>query len=125
MRTRSQWDKFEAYRLLVDSLDQNSLVVPVQVALLDYAGFMVTVLLHTGSSRDWPTLHDVAAEASRNWAAIKDRVTDKGLRDAVDTAMTGLVKAGIDKNVGIAAFAAQIDLALVDLLEGYFERQPR
>lgn len=113
------------YRLLVDALDQNALAVPVQVALLDYAGFMVTVLLHTGSSRDWPALNKVAAEASRNWAAVKDRVTDTGLRDAVDTAMAGLVEAGIDKNAGMAAFAAQIDLALVDLLEGYFERQPR
>ena len=115
----------EAYRLLVDSLDHQALAVPVQVALLDYAGFMVTVLLHTGSSRDWPALQRVAAEANRNWAAIMNRVTDKGLRDAVDTAMAGLVEAVTAENAGMAAFAARIDLALVDLLEAYFERSAR
>ncbi|MFZ0134060.1 MAG: hypothetical protein WAK95_16085 [Desulfobacterales bacterium] len=113
------------YRLLVDALDHNTLVVPVQVALLDYAGFMVTVLLHNESTKDWPALANVSAEAIRNWNAIRDRVTDKGLRDAVDTALAGLVTACTDRNAGMAAFAAQIDLALVDLLEGYFERPSR
>ncbi|MFZ0243509.1 MAG: hypothetical protein WAL90_17860 [Desulfobacterales bacterium] len=111
----------EAYRILIDALDKNLLVVPVQVALLDYAGFVSTVLSHFQSATDWPALEKAAAEAARNWAAIRDRVADKGLRDAVDTAIAGLHKAAIDKNLAMAIFAAQIDLALVDLLEGYFE----
>jgi hypothetical protein len=111
----------EAYRILIQSLDVNSLVVPIQVSLLDYAGFKFMALLHAKAT-DWLALEKVAEEAQQNWAAIHPRVTDKGLSDAVDTAIAGMYKACIEKNAGMAVFAAQIDLALVDLLEGYFER---
>ena len=45
----------EAYRTLIKSLDINSLKVPIQVSLLDYAGFKLKVLLHV-KSPDWPTI---------------------------------------------------------------------
>ena len=114
----------EAYRILVESLDVNSLVVPIQVSLLDYAGFKSEVLLHAKST-DWIALKKVAEEAQQNWDTIQPRVTDKGLRDALNTAITGMYKACTEKNHGMALFAAQIDLALVDLLEGYFEQSLR
>lgn len=114
----------EAYRILVESLDANTLTVPVQVSLLDYAGFKFEVLLHARST-DWTALKKVAEEAKQNWAAIKPRVTDKGLRDALNTAIMGMYKACTEKNTGMALFAAQIDLALIDLLEGYFEQSSR
>ncbi len=111
----------EAYRILIESLDVNSLVVPIQVSLLDYAGFKFEALLHAKAT-DWLALEKVAEETQQQWAATHPRVTDKGLSDAVDTAIAGMYKASIEKNAGMAVFAAQIDLALVDLLEGYFER---
>ena len=36
--------------------------------------------------------------------------------------LTGLHQATLTNNAEMAVFAAQMDLALVDLLEGYFER---
>ncbi len=114
----------EAYRVLVESLDVDSLVVPMQVSLLDYTGFKFEVLLHT-KTPDWMALKKVAEEARQNWAAIQPRVTDNGMCDAFNTVIAGMSKACNEKNHGMALFAAQIDLALVDLLEGFFEESSR
>ena len=45
----------EAYRVLVESLDPNGLVVPIQVSKLDYVGFKLKVLL-AASPPDWPAI---------------------------------------------------------------------
>ncbi len=47
------------------------------------------------------------------------------MRDAVKTMIAGLKQATGANNAEMAVFAAQMDLALVDLLEGYFERAAR
>ena len=47
-------------------------------------------------------------------------VENKGLNDAVVVAVNGMKEAANEKNIGKAKLAAQIDLALVDLLENYF-----
>jgi hypothetical protein len=111
----------EAYRTLIESLDTGSLVVPVQVSLLDYAGFKMKVLLH-GKSPDWSVLRKTAEEARRHWTAMEYRVSDQGIRDAVNVMISGLNKATTSRNGEMALFAAQVDLALVDLLERYFEQ---
>jgi len=110
----------EAYRTLIESLDTSSLIVPVEVSLLDYAGFKLKVFLHA-KSPDWSVLRKTAEEARQHWTAIESRVSDKGLLDAVNTMITGMNKATTAENADMAVFAAQVDLALVDLLEGYFE----
>jgi hypothetical protein len=111
----------EAYRVLVESLDPNSLVVPTQVSKLDYVGFKLKVLL-AASPPDWPAVQTTVEAAGRYWHELEPRVGDKGLRDAVKTVIAGLHQATSAKNAEMAVFVAQMDLALVDLLEGYFER---
>jgi hypothetical protein len=111
----------EAYRVLVESLDPNSLVVPIQVAKLDYVGFRLKVLL-AASPAEWPAIQTASEAAGRYWHELEPRVGDKGLRDAVKTVIAGLQQATRGENAEMAAFAAQMDLALVDLLEEYFER---
>jgi hypothetical protein len=111
----------EAYRLLVESLDPNGLVVPIQVAKLDYVGFRLKVLL-AASPAEWPAIQTASEAAGRYWRELEPRVADKGLRDAVKTVIAGLQQAASNKNAEMAAFAAQMDLALVDLLEEYFGR---
>jgi len=39
----------EAYRTLIESLNTSGLIVPVQISLLDYAGFKLKVFLHAKS----------------------------------------------------------------------------
>jgi hypothetical protein len=111
----------EAYRVLVESLDPKGLVVPIQVAKLDYVGFRLKVLL-AASPPDWPAIQKIGGAAAGHWHALEPHVSDKGLRDAVKTMLTGLHQATLTNNAEMAVFAAQMDLALVDLLEGYFER---
>jgi hypothetical protein len=111
----------EAYRVLVESLDPNGLVVPTQVSKLDYVGFKLKVLL-AASPPDWPAIQTTIDAAGRHWHELEPRVGDKALRDAVKAVLAGLFQATSAKNAEMAVFAAQMDLALVDLLEGYFER---
>ena len=114
----------EAYRVLVEALNPHGLVVPIQVAKLDYVGFRLKVLL-AASPPDWPAIQKTGEAAAGHWHALEPRVGDKGLRDAVKTMLNGLHQATVTTNAEMAVFAAQMDLALVDLLEGYFERAAR
>jgi hypothetical protein len=114
----------EAYRTLIEALDRNSLKVPKEVSLLDYVGFRFLAVLHTKPG-DWSNLQEAAEYAQKNWDAIKPRVTNKGLREAIDITIAGLSKACTVKNPDMALFAAQIDLVLVDLLENFFDKGAR
>jgi hypothetical protein len=100
----------EAYRLLIEALNRGSLKVPIEVSLLDYAGFKFKALLYAKPG-DWKALQEVGKQAQKNWDTIKPKVTDKGLN-----------RACVSKNADMALFAAQVDLALVDLLEAEFEK---
>ena len=51
----------EAYRVLVEALNPNGLVVPIQVAKLDYVGFRLKVLLAV-SPPDWPAIQKPAKQ---------------------------------------------------------------
>jgi hypothetical protein len=110
----------EAYRVLIEGLDRGSLKVPLEVSLLDYAGFRFLALLHVRPV-GWRSLQGAAEQARKNWTAIKMKVTDGGLRDAVNVAVAGMNRACALKNADMALLAAQVDLALVDLLETGFE----
>lgn len=114
----------EAYRVLIGSLDRRALKVPVEVSLLDYVGFRFLALLHARPG-DWPALTAAADDAHRHWNAIKSSLTDPALREAIDITIAGLVKSCAVKNADMALFAAQVDLAQVDLLEAYFENKRR
>jgi hypothetical protein len=111
----------EAYRLLIQSLDPEALVAPVAVSMLDYIGFRINVLLHA-STLDWAAVQESAEEAQRHWSSVEGRVDEYGLRDVMHTMLAGMIKAATTQNTDMVAFAANLDLALVDVLEGYFER---
>jgi len=107
----------EIFRLLIDNLQAKDLEVPKEVSLLDYAGFKLKVLA-APPRPDWHDIRKTVGEAAAWWNAIDSKVSEKGLRDALDTAVRGLVNATKLENLPMLRFAAQIDLDLVDLLEG-------
>ena len=113
----------EIFRLLLDNLDATKLKVPKEVSLLDYAGFKLHVL-DAAPKPDWDAMRKTVAEAAAWWKAAKSKVSEKGLRDAVESTIRGLQQAAQTENLPMLHFAAQIDLDLVDLLEGYFEKKP-
>ncbi len=109
------------FRLLVDNLKADALKVPKEVALLDYAGYKLQVLA-AAEKPDWNAMSKVAGEAGGWWKDIgKSKVSNKNLRAAVNSTMGGLQQATQERNLAMVKFAAQIDLDLVDLLEGYFK----
>lgn len=113
----------EAYGTLVAALQPQGLKVPVQVSNLDYAGFKLKVLMH-GTASDWSGARAVAKQAHADWSAIKaDVAGNPGLLDAMTVAVDGMTQATASENQGMGAFAAEVGLALVDLLEAHFERR--
>jgi len=110
----------EVFRLMIDNLQAESLKIPKEVSLLDYAGFKLRVLA-AAEKHDWPAMRKIVVDASSWWGAIKSKVSDKRLRDAFNSTVRGLEEAGKTENLPMLHFAAQIDLDLVDLLESHFE----
>ena len=112
----------ELYKLLVSSCDASALAVPMEVALLDYAGFRTTALLKAAAP-DWQAIADTAREANGNWAKIRDRVSDKKLQADMDGAQKGLTSAALKRDVALCQSSAKSDLDLVDDLEGHFAKK--
>ncbi len=111
----------EIFRLLVDNLTTDTLKIPVEVSLLDWAGYQLQVLA-AAEKPDWGAMSKVAADAEKWWKAIaKSKVTEKNLRATVTTAISGLKSATQEKNLPMTKFGAHITLDLVDLLEGHFK----
>lgn len=107
----------EIFRLLSDNLQAEVLDVPKEVSLLDYAGFKLRVLAAT-QKPDWRDIRKTVDETAGWWSAINSKVSDKGLRNAFGTLIRGLEDAAKINNLSMLRFAAQMDLDLVDLLEG-------
>jgi hypothetical protein len=112
----------EVFRLLIDHLDAGSLKVPNEVSLLDYAGFKLHVLA-AAPQPDWEAIRRTVKDAGAWWDAIESKVSDKGLHGAFHSTVVGLQQAGKTEHLPMLNFAAQMDLDLVDLLEGHFERK--
>ncbi len=109
-----------SYRTLIDQLDEDELNVPREVAVLDFIGFNIHALLKQ-DTMDWKLINETVLEGNSQWTAIRKNVSESGLRDSMDTAINGLQNAADRKNIEMLRFAAEVDLDLVDLLEGYFE----
>jgi hypothetical protein len=112
------------YRLFVDHLQADSLRVPLEVHLIDYAGYQLQILA-SAEQPDWQAISQVAADTETWWKAIaRTKVTnkDKAIRATVTSAVRGTKQAAEKKNLGMIKFAAQMDLDLVDVLEGLFPK---
>jgi hypothetical protein len=113
----------EAYRLLQESINRNGQRVPVEVPLLDYAGFKLNGLL-LSTQPDWKAVAKTAQEASKWWSAIGPKIADKTLRNAMDHTINGLKRAAVRKDAKLLRSVAAKDLTLVDGLETYFSSHP-
>jgi hypothetical protein len=111
----------QLFRLLVDNLKTDELKIPIEVSMLDWAGYQLLVLA-AAEKPDWEAMRKVADDADKWWKGIaKSKVTEKNLRATVTTALAGLHQATQEKNLSMAKFGAQVTLDLVDLLERHFK----
>jgi len=113
----------EAYRLLQESIDHSGQPVPVEVPMLDYAGFKLNGLL-LSTQPDWKQVANTTQEASMWWSAIRPKIADKTLRDAMDHTINGIKDAAVRKDPTLLRFTATMDLILVDGLETFFSSHP-
>lgn len=109
----------EIYRLLEESINRSGQPVPVEVPMLDYAGFKLNALL-LSPQPDWKQAGKTAQEAAAWWTAIEAHITDKSLRDAMAHTIAGIKEAVARKDPKLLRFAAEMDLILVDGLEMFF-----
>ena len=108
------------FRLLVDNLRRDALKVPVEVELLDYAGYQIQILA-AGKKPDWNAMSKTAADAAAWWKELAPKVTAKHVREATTSALSGLSQAAQEKNPGKIQLAAQMTLDLVDVMEDVFK----
>lgn len=113
----------ETYRALVSAQDALIATPPVEVSLLDYAGFKYDALLNA-QPVNWAELAKVIAYARENWVKLSPRVTSPGLKASFDEALRGMEAGVTEKNAGLARHSATTELALVDLLEEHFTTSP-
>jgi hypothetical protein len=109
----------EIYRLLQEAIDPHSRPIPVQVPLLDYAGFKILACAK-GNAVDWPSIRATANEASSFWKQAEPHISSVALRTMMGSILTGLGDASATKDPAYTAFAARVLLDSVDLLEGQF-----
>lgn len=108
------------FRMLIDRLDADSLVVPREVELLDYAGYKLEVLA-AASKQDWKAIAALASESDGWWNMMSGKVIDKHLRATVASAVAGIKQAAAEKNVAMLQLGSQMILDLVDMLEDGFK----
>lgn len=110
----------EAYRLFV-SASPGSDPIPMQVSLLDYAGFRFSADLNAGPTR-WDDALVALGYADSQWNQISGRVTDTAVRNRFNSALTGMRTALAANDLAGAKQAGLRELDLVDELETWFSR---
>lgn len=110
----------ELYKGLVEAQDWSGKPVPKEVALLDYDGFRAEIIA-SASSPDWSALKSVATEAQTRLDGLS--IGDENLADVTGGIATTLAYAADNQVQPLAKSAAKQMLAVVDLLEGYYEKQ--
>jgi len=87
---------------------------------LDYMGFRILALLST-KNPDFTQISDAISNAKNNWNAIKGKIKDENKVEAFDLLFQGLDHSLQIKDKKMLNTLAQMDLALVDVVEVVFE----
>jgi hypothetical protein len=109
----------ELYRQLVSLPEAATPGLPPQVALLDYAGFRLS-LLAAEPRPDWTAVRRTVEEAGSWWDTLARRVHASGLRDLLGSVHQGMADALGARDLRALRLTARVELDAVDLLEGYF-----
>ncbi|WP_339930130.1 hypothetical protein [uncultured Brevundimonas sp.] len=108
----------EAFRLVV-SATSTAGGVPLEVSLLDYAGFRYGADLKAPVVR-WDDAAQAADFAAEQWALISARVSDQALRSRFGAAVAAMAASARNRDAAGAALAGATELDLVDELETFF-----
>lgn len=109
----------EIYRSLVSSVS-GSPKVPVDVSLLDYAGFRFQADMRATPVR-WDDMKQAASFARSRWSALSPKVSDKAVSAPFEAALANMDKAVANRDPKLAAESVAAELDQVDKLEAYFK----
>lgn len=113
----------EIYKLIIESLNVATLVIPKDVDLLDYIGFRGTALLKA-SPQNWEAIAKNASVANVYWKRIHAKVTHEKLAAAVEKALKEMNAAAASHDSAASMTAAKELLDLVDELENFYTGKP-
>jgi hypothetical protein len=111
----------EVYRNLENAMDAAQRPSPIEVAMMDYSGFKLSILAG-GQAPDWGAIAVTARESDGSWSALVKQVPDTSIRNLVGTIQAGLRAAVERKDIHGVRFAAKMQLEVVDVLEQSFNR---
>lgn len=111
----------EIYRLIVSAVPEGT-KIPVDVSLLDYAGFRYQA--NAGATPPhWDDMASAVQYANEHWASVALSVRDEALSSRFQTALNEMKQAQQTRDVERARSSATTELDLVDELEQYFSNQ--
>ena len=111
----------EGYRTFVTAQSRPTGSIPLEVALLDYAGFRFQAGAHA-TPPSWADMRQALDVADRQWRAASPRVSDNRLKTRFSEDLADMRAALSASNQVRAQRAARRELDHVDLLENYFSR---
>src|SRR5262245_18173247 len=97
-------------------MDAAARTAPLEVAMLDYAGFKLS-LLAAAKNTDWLRITGAAKESGEFWSALAKAVSDKSIRNLVAAIQAGLESAVARNDINGVKFAAKVQLEAFDVLE--------
>ncbi len=109
----------EAYRTIENAKDAAGRNAPVEVAMLDYSGFKLSILA-AGPRPDWVAIAASAKESNEFWSALAKNVPDKSMQNLLAAIQEGLKTTVGRRDINGVKFAAKVQLEAVDVLEQYF-----
>ena len=113
----------EAYRVIENAMGSAGRPSPIEVAMLDYTGFKLSILATTPDT-DWPKIAATAKDSDSSWSVLDKSVKQTSIRNLVNTIQDGLRGAVERKDIHGVKFAAKMQLEVVDVLEQYFMSGP-
>lgn len=110
----------EIFGMNIDNFKDGKLVEnQIQIEHLDYLGFKILALL-SQKNVEWDTISQTIQATQDVWHSLNPKVNDINLKNSFDYLFEGLELGAKNKDPKICSILANMDLALVDVLENSF-----
>ena len=111
----------EVYRVLETNVDAKARKAPLDVAMLDYAGFKISALAEMPQP-NWTLISAAVGQSKGHWSAIASSVTDPSVKSLLIKIQDGLGEAATQQNLAGLKSNSKALLDAVDVLEAHFEK---
>lgn len=99
--------------------DAHSIENQIKIEHLDYMGFKTLALLNQDKI-DWKSVKQTVSDGKKVWLSLNSKVKNVNITDTFDYLFKGLTLGADNTDVNMSKILANMDLTLVDVLEGSF-----